>query len=164
MKSDVGKKRIDEVIKDSMNNRTPLQSGKVVHSPEDAASKFVEVLKNSINTSGLSDDAVNAVSNIESGNATASSRNKYIIRISFAGDLTRPSLDEEKYGSIEDIVMLLNNGVDHTMRRVHGMWHGKETWSKTVIPGTHFIEQAINDFMNNYASEYNVKNISMEGV
>lgn len=112
----------------------------------------------------MSEGAIDAVSNIEHGSAHSVGHNTYIIGVYFVGDMTRPSLDEAKYGGINDIVALFNNGVDHTMRPVHGLWHGKETWSRTVIPGTHFIEQAVTDFMGNYASEYNVTNISVEGI
>lgn len=56
---------------------------------------------------------------------------------------------------------LLNNGVDHEMNRVHGIWHGQETWSRTVIPGAHFVDDAVSSFMGNYASEYNVIDISI---
>ena len=47
------------------------------------------------------------------------------------------------------------------MRPVHGMWHGHETWSRTVIPGAHFVDNAVSSFMGNYASEYNVIDISV---
>ena len=108
--------------------------------------------------------AIEAISDISHGSAHMIGDNIYLIDVFFVGDMSRPSLDESKYGSINDIVALFNNGVDHTMRPVHGLWHGKETWSRTVTPGTHFIEQAVSDFMGNYASEYNVINISVEGI
>ena len=42
-----------------------------------------------------------------------------------------------------------------------GIWHGQETWSRTVIPGAHFVDDAVSSFMGNYASEYNVIDISI---
>lgn len=164
MGSSSGQHKIDNVVSKVMLGNIRLQSGGTAHTPEEAASKFIEVLRSSINSAGLSDGAIGAVSNIEHGSAHSIGHNTYIIGVYFVGDMTRPSLDEAKYGGINDIVALFNNGVDHTMRPVHGLWHGQETWSRTVIPGTHFIEQAVTDFMGNYASEYNVTNISVEGI
>lgn len=164
MGSSAGQSKVDNVVSKVMLGNIRLQSGGTAHTPEEAASKFIEVLRNSINSAGLSEGAIGAVSNIEHGSAHSIGHNTYIISVYFVGDMTRPSLDEAKYGGINDIVALFNNGVDHTMRPVHGLWHGKETWSRTVIPGTHFIEQAVSDFMGNYASEYNVINISVEGI
>lgn len=164
MGSSAGQSKVNTVVSKVMLGNIRLQSGGTAHTPEEAASKFIEVLRGSINSAGLSECAIGAVSNIEHGSAHSIGNNTYIIGVYFVGDMTRPSLDEAKYGGINDIVALFNNGVDHTMRPVHGLWHGRETWSRTVIPGTHFIEQAVADFMGNYASEYNVINISVEGI
>lgn len=161
-----GQTRKNTTVNKAILGQINLKSGfgGSAHTPEEAASKFIEVLFASINSSGLSSGAIDAISNIECGDATNIGGNLYTIKVYFAGDLSRPSLNEEKYGSINDIVALFNNGVDHVMRPVHGTWHGKETWSRTVIPGTHFIENAVNTFMSSYASEYNVINISVEGI
>lgn len=164
MKSNVGQSKVDSVVSKIMLGNIRLQSGGTNHTPEEAATKFIEVLRDSISSAGLSEGAIRAVSNIEHSSAHSIGHNTYIIGVYFVGDMSRPSLDEAMYGGINDIVALFNNGVDHTMRPVHGLWHGKETWSKTVIPGTHFIEQAVTDFMGNYAYEYNVINISVEGI
>lgn len=131
-----------------------------VYTPEEAAAKFIEVLQSTIAGSGLSTGAVDAVSNIDHTPASQiGDSGAYGVTVYFSGDASRPSLDEAKYGEIDDIVLLFNNGVDHTMRPVHGYWHGREVWSRTVIPGAHFIEQAVSDFMRNYAVEYNVVSI-----
>lgn len=141
-----------------------LKSGSVKHTPEEAASKFIEVLKDSIDTSGLSPNAISAISSIDYGDVTIHG-NVGTVKIYFVGDMSRPSLAPNSYpGGISDIVALFNNGVDHTMRAVHGTWHGKETWSRTVIPGTHFIEQAVNTFMGVYATEYSVISIDVNGL
>lgn len=159
-----GKKKVQNFIKQAKVAHIRLSSGQVIHTPEEAAGKFIEVLHNSIDSSGLSSGAISAVSDIEHGAAQSIGENKWVIDVYFKGDLSRPSLDDERYDGIDDIVALFNNGVDHRMHPVHGDWHGKETWSKTVIPGSHFIEQAIRDFMGNYATEYNVIDISVQGL
>lgn len=138
-------------------------SGNFKHTPEEAASKFIEVLKNSIDTSGLSPNAISAISNIDYGDVTIHGTTG-TVKIQFVGDMSRPSLAPNVFDGIDDIVALFNNGVDHKMRGVHGTWHGKETWSRTVIPGTHFIEQAVSTFMGLYAAEYGVISIDVNGL
>lgn len=168
MRSD-GKSKVNIVVSKLMSGSVCPQSGKTVHTPEEAAAKFIEVLRNSIESSGLSAGAIEAVSNIEHSSAhQLGDSNTYIISVYFTGDLSRPSLDTDRYpNGIRDIVNMFNYGAPkdgHRMHPVHGEWHGNETWSRTVIPGAHFIEQAVTDFMGNYASEYNVTNISVEGI
>lgn len=157
-------KEVRELINKVMLGQVTLQtSGTGNHTPEDAAAKFIEVLHAEMNSAGLSPGAVEAIYDLNYTTGTRiGNTNQYLIRVYFTGDLSRPSLQESKYGSINDLAELFNYGVDHKMHPVHGVWHGKETWSRTVIPGTHFMEQAITDFMSNYGSEYNVTNISIE--
>lgn len=162
MGSSEGQSKVNSTVQKIMLGNVKLQSGGTVHTPEDAAAKFIDVLLRSIESSGLSPNAISAVSGLDYTPATRIGENTWLVGVYFTGDLSRPSLQEDKYGSIENIVKLLNNGVDHTMRPVHGIWHGNEVWSRTTIPGAHFVEQAVTDFMGNYASEYNVTNISIE--
>ncbi len=130
--------------------------GSGTHSPEEAADKFISVLRSTIASSGLSPNAVSAVSELDYLSPVSVGDGKYEITVYFSGDLYRPSLHE---GGIDDIVLLLNNGVDHEMKPVYGIWHGERIRSKTVFSGAHFIEQAVSDFMGNYATEYGVTNI-----
>lgn len=159
--SSEGIKRSNDVVKRVMLGQIKLSSGQSIHTPEEAADKFISVLRQAIISSGLSANAITAVSDIDHTNAYSFGNNKYAIFVYFSGDMYRPSLNEAKYGGVDDIVMLLNDGVDHRMRPVKGTWHEQEIWSRTVIPGAHFIEQAVSDFMGNYATEYNVSNISI---
>jgi hypothetical protein len=129
--------------------------------PEEAAKKFIEVLQNEINSCGLSAGAIDAISNLEHTATQRTGENTYVIGVYFAGNLSRPSLDEAKYGGINNLAALFNNGVDHTMHPIQGEWHGSEIWSRTTIPGTHFVDSAIRNFMSSYASKYNVTDISV---
>ena len=162
MGSSEGQSKVNSSVQRVMLGNVKLQVGGTVHTPEDAAAKFIDVLLRSIESSGLSPNAISAVSGLDYTPTTCIGENTWLVGVYFTGDLSRPSLQEDKYGSIKNIVALLNNGVDHTMRPVHGVWHGNETWSRTTIPGAHFVEQAVTDFIGNYASEYNVTNISIE--
>lgn len=124
-----------------------------------AAKKFIEVLQKEIKSSGLSPDAVNAIINLTHASVERLTNGTYAIRVYFKDDLSRPSLDVARYGEIRDLALLLNNGVDHTMPQVHGTWKGEEWWSRTTIPGTHFMEHAIQTFMTNYAKKYHIIDI-----
>lgn len=159
------KTEVSNLVNGVMLGNIRLQSGKGgTHTPEEAAAKFIEVLQNEINSSGLSAGAAAAISNLSHTSAQSIGNNTYVIGVYFAGDLSRPSLDEAHYGSISNLAALFNNGVGHTMRPVHGIWHGQETWSRTTIPGAHFIDSAVSSFMGNYAYDYNVLDISVDGV
>lgn len=83
------------------------------------------------------------------------------IRVLFTTDSYRPSLVPEVYGGIRDIVLLLNDGVDHNMAPVYGKWHGEYTYSKTQILGTHFLEDAVNEFLLKRQKEYGIKEIKI---
>lgn len=157
-------KRQNEIKQKASNAVLNGSASGNVHSIYEAAGKFISVLQSEIQSSGLSAGAMAAISQIDHGSAAPLGDGKYMIHIYFSGDSSRPSLDTAQYGGIDDIVLLFNNGVDHTMRPVHGMWHGHETWSRTVIPGAKFIESAIQNFMSNYASEYNVIDITANGI
>lgn len=164
MYSDKKQKEVRDVVNRAMLGQIRLQtSGGSAHTPEEAAAKFIEVLHTEMNSAGLSPGAIDAIYELDhTAPMRIGDRNEYLIRVFFADDLSRPSLQESKYGSINDLAELFNDGVDHKMRPVHGEWHGEETWSRTVIPGTHFMEQAITDFLGNYGYEYNVTDIKLE--
>lgn len=83
------------------------------------------------------------------------------IRVWFTTDPYRPSLVPEVYGGIHDIVLLLNDGVDHNMASVYGKWHGEYTYSKTQILGTHFIENAVDAFLAKRQKDYGIKEIKI---
>lgn len=132
-----------------------LQSGAIVHTPEEAAAKFMEVLRHSIESSGISANAQNAISDLSYTSPTEMSDGTYFINVYFSGDLSRPSLYPEKYGGLNDLAEMLNDGM-HAKDYVYGTWHGERIRSKTVFPGTGFMNQAVEDFKRNYGTEYGV--------
>lgn len=153
-----GQQKIKEAGRQTIKG---LSKNMSLHTPEETADKFAYVLRTAMNNSGLSANAIESIGDIDYS-VHQISDTVYEIRVYFSGDLTRPSLQPEKYGGIDDIVLLLNNGVDHTMHPVKGEWHGKEIYNRTVIPGLHFLEQAVTDFKGNYSTEYNVIDIYIE--
>ena len=158
-----GKARMDNIAQKVMLGQISLQSGGNFHTPEEAAAKFIEVLRNSISSSGISSDAASAISELGCSSPRHIGNNIYEVDIYFEGNLSRPSLQEGIYGSIGNLAALLNNGVDHTMKPVAGEWHGQRIRSRTVIPGVHFVQNAVSNFMGNYGQDYNVIDIQVDG-
>lgn len=147
--------RFQNTAKGVMLGTIKLKSGSTVHTPEEVATKFMQVLRGSIESSGLSANAQSAISDFECTSPIDMGNGTYLIKVYFDGDLSRPSLYPEKYGGLNDLAEMLNDGM-HAKNHVYGMWHGEYIRSRTVFPGTHFMEQAVSDFMGNYGTEYGV--------
>ena len=135
-----------------------------MHTPEEAADKFIEVLKKSIASSGVSDGVAEAITDgWEFGAVKDLGSGKFEIVVSFSGDLHRESLWPEGYeDGVTDLAELYNFGHKGNMKPVWGEWHGKEIISRTTIPGVHFMETAVSDFLSNYAAEYNVTSVEIQ--
>lgn len=157
--SSKGQKEFNQIKSDIIKGVRKPGSGQSVHTPEEAAEKFIEVLRQEIASSGISENAISAINELSASAATEIGEDVYTIKVSFSGDLSRSSLCPDRYDGIQDLAVLLNDGVDHTMNRVYGMWHGNYIGSRTVISGAGFMEAAVNAFMGSYADEYNVTSI-----
>ena len=143
-----------------------------------AAAKFIEVLQNEIKShaaseggggfsaGGLGSTAVDSLIKLEHGEPVKVGKNRYQIGVWFTEDLSRESLAPDKYDGVENIAALLNTGYT-AGHRVYGIWkgHGDERRASLVErDGAHFIENAIRDYMANYASEYGVIDIEVDDV
>lgn len=163
VKSKAFKQEQQAYIQDILaGNVTVNVSNGSIHSATEAAEKFIEVLRNHINTSGLSSNAARALQGISYGGPVCNG-SKCTIKVFFDGNMHRDSLYPAGYpGGIDHLDELLDQGVGHTMKPVYGEWHGELIRSRTTIPGAHFIDSAIHDFMTSYGTEYNVVNIDVE--
>lgn len=145
------------------------------HTTNEAATKFIEVLQNEIESLGVSDDgdfssgnlgstAVSALTKLNHGTPIKVGKYKYLVEIYFAEDLHRDSLVPDKYDGIDNIAALLNSGYK-AGNAVYGIWSGHNSdqpiTSLTRREGAHFIESAIRNFMANYAAEYGVIEIGI---
>lgn len=146
-----------------------------------AAAKFIEVLQNEINSHaiaegggglngrGLGATAVSALTKLEHGAPVKIGKNQYQIEVWFTGDLSRDSLAPDFYDGIENIAALLNNGYS-AANTVYGIWLGHGYADNFNIPslrereGLHFVQNAVKDYMANYAPEYGVINIQVDDV
>lgn len=144
-------------------------------SPAFAAAKFIEVLRNEIRsleaTSGFADrklgaTAVEALSQLDHGTPYKVGKHKYQIPIWFENDLRRDSLCTDEYNGIDNIAALLNSGYD-AGHVVYGIWLHHSPFNIPSLQhrsGAHFIENAIRDYMGNYASDYGVTDIEVDDI
>ena len=159
------------MAKSTMGGHPPLP-------PDFAAAKFIEVLRNEIashaaseggggfSNGSLGSTAVAALQALKHGEPYSVGNGQYKIQVWFENDLSRESLAPDKYDGVENIAALLNSGYT-AGHAVYGIWkgHGDERRASLVErDGAHFIEQAIRDFMGNYASEYGVIDIEVDDV
>ena len=149
-----------------------LGNGKALKPISQAGEKFIEVLKSKIQehagsdySSGeLGDTAVSAARNL-TASTPYQDGNVFIIDINFEGNLYRSSLAPDKYGGVDNIVALLNNGYD-AGKYVYGIWKGHEgLYTEETIrslphrAGAHFIQEAVEEFNSTYGAEYGVMKI-----
>lgn len=150
-------------------------SGKAPKPPSLAAGKFIEVLEKEIQShvggsyasGGMSQAAQAALSHITHSEPYRVG-DRYYVDVFIEGDLSRPSLAPQHYDGIENIAALLNNGYTaaHT---VYGVWESHSVGDERIASltsrgGAHFVQQAVRDFMGNYASEYGVIDIDVSDV
>lgn len=143
-----------------------------------AADKFIEVLQNEIKSheasdwsnelanGGLGKTAIDSLTKLSHGAPIKIGKNRYKIGVWFTDNLHRESLAPDKYDGVDNIAALLNSGYSagHT---VYGVWRGhgeEERYSLVSRSGAHFIENAIRNYMDGYASEYGVIDIEINDV
>lgn len=173
-------KKLDGKVDAMLMEGSVMSGGRsaTIYGTSMAAAKFIEVLQNEIQShavssggggfsaGGLGATAIDALIKLEHGEPVKVGRNRYQIGVWFTDDLSRESLAPGKYEGVENIAALLNSGYT-AGHRVYGIWkgHGDERRASLVErDGAHFIENAIRDYMANYASEYGVIDIEVDDV
>lgn len=83
---------------------------------------------------------------------------KAVVDVYFGGNLHRDSLMPERYGGVNNIVALLNNGYpeNENIGKVWGTWHSMRIHGLTERTGLHFIQEAVDGFNREYGTQYNV--------
>ena len=141
-----------------------------------AAAKFIEVLQNEIRdleaSSGFAEGklghtAVSALEKLEHGSPRKIGKNKYQIEVWFSGNLHRDSLVPDEYDGIDNIAALLNKGYTAN-QPVYGVWMGHSgNFNIASLPqrsGAQFIQNAVRNYMANYANEYGVLDIKIDDI
>lgn len=108
----------------------------------------------------LSDGTPRSVSvNIQSLSAGDASFDNGRIELvmEFTDDLSRPSLDPEKYpGGATNIIALFDKGYSAS-GSVFGEWHGELVWSLRSRDGLGFMERAVDTFNSLYGPKWGIR-------
>lgn len=175
-------KKIEEKVDTALMTGSVIGNGggknAKIYGTSMAAAKFIEVLQNEIRShaaseggggfsaGGLGSTAIDALIKLDHGEPVKVGKNRYQIGVWFTEDLSRESLAPDKYEGVENIAALLNTGYT-AGHRVYGIWkgHGDERRTSLVErDGARFIENAIRDYMSNYANDYGVIDIEVDEV
>lgn len=131
-----------------------IKSGSV-HTPQEAANKFIEVLQDNISSS-VSANVASAISNLSASAPQKLGDGIYVVSVYFSGDLSRDSLVPGE--RLRDLAELFDQGmaIHDPTRPAFGIWHGHRITGVTSIPAAGFMDAAVSEFMGSYADEYNV--------
>lgn len=131
---------------------------------KEAADVFIGILKNQIDSSGLRSNVAAEINSLERDSSpTKLEEDKYSIGIGFSEDMARASLNPSD--ELHNLAFLLNDGYGHTRHALRGIWVSLSRGEAIPIVGLrerggeHFIENAIKEFMDNYADQYGVIDI-----
>lgn len=79
--------------------------------------------------------------------------NTYKVTVNFTGDLSRRSLEPDRYGGVDNIVALFNNGyVAPRAEYVIGIWHGETISGLPFRDSGRFMQAAQQQIESKYAS------------
>ena len=159
-RSDKGQKKIQGTVnKYVRNNVSKTKAGSRVVTQRDmldAARKLVQTIKDTAHGCDLPTSVLAHFDSLSIGKLQSQADDSYTIEINFTDDLTRESLQPEKYGGVRNIIAIFNNGYpadrsrSEAISHVAGYWHGKETVALEFRPGLYFLQDAVNDFNMNY--------------
>lgn len=164
-----GKKK----VKSAINNAIKTNSFNGSYTPKEVGDLFAltliqEILSlavpsgSDVSGGNLGPTAIEALTEINVSEPVECGDGLYSVEISFAGDLSRPSLNPRKYGGIDNIAALLNNGYTAS-KSVHGVWHGEDKWSLVERNGANFIGSTVAHFSRN-KNKYNIKDIIVNDI
>lgn len=159
-RSSKGQKKIQSTVnKYVRNNVRKTKAGSRVLTESDmkeAANKLVQTIRNTALGCSLPASVAAHFGSLKVGKLQRQVNGSYIIEINFTDDLSRESLQPEKYGGVRNIIAIFNNGYPSDRGRseaisyVKGWWHGNETRALEFRQGLYFMQDAVNDFNLNY--------------
>ena len=161
------KKKVNQKVDDVILSESDLTGTKNVHTALDAGYKFADVLINDIRVAGLPKNVAELLENsVDVLKPYKLTNGTYKVCVYFDKDLQRDSMSTKKEYKPINLAGLYNYGVDHIMRQIFETTvdeTGRKVLqvSTTVIPGTFFMEHAKDDFMGNFATDYNVIEITI---
>lgn len=133
------------------------------------ADKLADEVVKAGNGAGLPASVASVVASLKRGAFTDMGDGARSIELSFMEDKNRPSLQPDKYGSV-NIVAIFNNGYPlngtspEAIASVVGEWHGMENvHALGQREGSHFLQQAVSNFNATYGREYGVT-VTLDGI
>lgn len=115
----------------------------------DLANELCEMIK--ANAGGVADSVYASVGSISPNHPKPGVRGSITAELNFRDVwLSRPSLVRDRYGDIDNIIVLFEKGY-HAKAKVFGKWHGEMTCSRPYREGLHFISNAVDTFNAAYS-------------
>lgn len=165
-KSDKGRKKmrqtLDKYIRTNVDRTEAGSKVLTYRKMREAGEKLVSMMNAAAQGSGVPSSVSNHFDSLKCGGITKLGDGSYSMEISFSGDLSRPSLQPDKYGGVTNIIAIFNNGYprnrgkSEAISHVVGWWHGKETTALGYRPGLFFMQSAVNDFNEMYGAEFDI--------
>lgn len=169
-KTPEGKRRIKERLETYRRDgrSTTAAGGKIVTESmmAEAADKMIACLQNAARSCGVQESdtresvmpgsVMDHFDSLKHSEPVRQPDGSYSVAIYFEDNLHRDSLQPDRYGGVDNIVAVLNNGYDYNPKiwYVEGEWHGAQVHAKPERIGLRFIQQAVSDFNTNYGSKY----------
>lgn len=120
------------------------------------ADKLVNSIRATANSYGLPESVAAHFDSLKRGRCELQPDGSFAIEINFTDDLSRASLEPERYGGVRNIIAIFNSGYPRDRSRseaishVSGWWHGTYTTALGSRPGLYFLQDAVNDFNTTY--------------
>ena len=159
-RSEKGQKKIQGTIDRYIrtNKSRTDTGGRVITKAEikNAAAKLVALVKSYARGYNLPESVIAHFDSLTVTSTAQTEDGSYAVEINFTDDLSRESLQPDKYGGVDNIIAIFNNGYPADRNRseaishVHGWWHNKETQALEYRPGLYFLQDAVNDFNESY--------------
>lgn len=164
--SDKGRKRMKKTLDNYVrNNVGKTQAGSPVLTRKamiDYGNKLIQAIQNTALSCDLPDSVAAHFSSLKRGKTIILPDGSYVMEISFTDDLTRESLEPQRYGGVRNIVAIFNNGYpadagrSEAISNVYGWWHGNYIHALGARQGLHFMQTAVDDFNQTYGSQFGI--------
>lgn len=164
--SDKGRKRMKKTLDNYVRNNvgktqagSPVLTRKAIN---DYGNKLIQAIQNTALSCDLPDSVAAHFSSLKRGRTTILPDGSYVMEISFTDDLTRESLEPQRYGGVRNIVAIFNNGYpadagrSEAISNVYGWWHGNYIHALGARQGLHFMQTAVEDFNQTYGSQFGI--------
>lgn len=119
-----------------------------------AAQNMISVLRSTAGGYGLPESVAGCFDGLSASAPVKVSDNRYEVSISLGGNLARNSLAPSRYGGVNNIVALFNNGYE-AGNYVYPEGESKYTRSRKSRSGLHFMQQAVSSFNSSYGAAHN---------